>query len=227
MNKIKILLNSSQLDRVLKKILHENVNTYRELSEEEENNAFAAFVVVKLANGKIAATTRPYEKDKNKKIGLPGGRVESGETPKDTANRESKEEGWKISKIGKIIASQMVDGNPIVFFEGHGAKKLDDYLEKDNNIKPISVSIDKISNTGYKNSFIKELFSENTDTDMKEQTDLSSEPSTAQNSGSEGYPQVGKWESGITRGPANQLGVTKWSDIVGQTLKRGHANPLK
>lgn len=41
------------------------------------------------------------------------------------------------------------------------------------------------------------------------------------------YPAVGKWESGVTRGPANQIGVTKWSDIVGSTLTRGKANPLK
>ena len=46
-------------------------------------------------------------------------------------------------------------------------------------------------------------------------------------SGGQGYPEVGKWESGVTRGPANQIGVTKWSDIVGSTLKRGKANPLK
>jgi hypothetical protein len=45
--------------------------------------------------------------------------------------------------------------------------------------------------------------------------------------GGQGYPEVGKWESGLTRGPANQIGVTKWSDIVGSTLKRGKANPLK
>ena len=43
----------------------------------------------------------------------------------------------------------------------------------------------------------------------------------------QGYPEVGKWESGVTRGPANQIGVTKWSDIVGSVLKRGKANPLK
>jgi hypothetical protein len=38
---------------------------------------------------------------------------------------------------------------------------------------------------------------------------------------------VGKWESGVTRGPGNQIGLTKWSDIVGSVLKRGKANPLK
>lgn len=46
-------------------------------------------------------------------------------------------------------------------------------------------------------------------------------------SGGAGYPDVGKWETGATRGPANQIGVTKWADVVGATLKRGKANPLK
>jgi hypothetical protein len=41
-----------------------------------------------------------------------------------------------------------------------------------------------------------------------------------------GYPTVNKWESGATRGPANQIGNTKWSDIVGSTLVRGKANKL-
>ena len=43
-------------------------------------------------------------------------------------------------------------------------------------------------------------------------------------SGGQGYPQVGKWESGVTRGPANQIGLTKWSDIV--KINRGKANTL-
>lgn len=46
-------------------------------------------------------------------------------------------------------------------------------------------------------------------------------------SGAKGYPEVGKWESGVERGPANQIGVTKWSDVVGSTLTRGKANQLK
>ena len=45
-------------------------------------------------------------------------------------------------------------------------------------------------------------------------------------SGGTGYPSVTKWESGATRGPANQVAVTKWSDIVGNTIKRGKSNPL-
>lgn len=45
--------------------------------------------------------------------------------------------------------------------------------------------------------------------------------------GGQGYPEVGKWESGVTRGPGNQVGVTKWADVVGAKLTRGKANPLK
>ena len=66
--------------------------------------------------------------------------------------------------------------------------------------------------------------------DLDEQIDTTSaKPSagTSSTGSKQGYPEVGKWETGVTRGPANQIGVTKWSDVVGSTLKRGKANPLK
>jgi hypothetical protein len=50
---------------------------------------------------------------------------------------------------------------------------------------------------------------------------------TSSSGAKQGYPEVGKWESGVTRGPGNQIGVTKWSDVVGSLLKRDKANPLK
>jgi len=37
---------------------------------------------------------------------------------------------------------------------------------------------------------------------------------------------MSKWESGVTRGPANQIAVTRWKDIAGVTPARGKANPL-
>jgi hypothetical protein len=63
-----------------------------------------------------------------------------------------------------------------------------------------------------------------------EQEETAGEPTSgasATQSGGEGYPEVGKWDSGITRGPANQVGITKWSEVVGANLKRGKSNPLK
>lgn len=42
------------------------------------------------------------------------------------------------------------------------------------------------------------------------------------------YPDVGHWESGITRGPANQIDTkSNWSTVVGSKVTRGKANPLK
>jgi len=73
------------------------------------------------------------------------------------------------------------------------------------------------------NQEVKEQDSTGTDSEAAKPTAGTS----SQQSGGKGYPEVGKWESGITRGPANQLGVTKWSDIVGGNLKRGKANQLK
>jgi len=66
------------------------------------------------------------------------------------------------------------------------------------------------------------------DLDEAEDTAAAQPSAGTSSSGSkQGYPEVGKWESGVTRGPSNQIGVTKWSDVVGSTLKRGKANPLK
>jgi hypothetical protein len=69
------------------------------------------------------------------------------------------------------------------------------------------------------------------ETELKEQAEPP--PSTPESgtsskqAGGQGYPEVGKWESGITRGPANQVGVTKWADVVGTKLTRSKANQLK
>lgn len=38
------------------------------------------------------------------------------------------------------------------------------------------------------------------------------------------YPTVTKWESGVTRGLANQVALTKWRDIY--KITRGKANTL-
>lgn len=46
----------------------------------------------------------------------------------------------------------------------------------------------------------------------------------ASTGGGGAYPTVTKWETGLTRGPANQIGVTKWNEIV--KLNRGKANTL-
>lgn len=42
------------------------------------------------------------------------------------------------------------------------------------------------------------------------------------------YPEVDRAEDKVKRGPANQVATkSNWSDVVGSTLTRGPANPLK
>jgi hypothetical protein len=77
---------------------------------------------------------------------------------------------------------------------------------------------------------LKLILSKSIENDINEQGETPpSGPSagTSSSGSKQGYPEVGKWESGVTRGPANQIGVTKWSDVVGSILKRGKSNPLK
>lgn len=84
---------------------------------------------------------------------------------------------------------------------------------------------------------LKLILSKEVDIDEQDATSepaAGTDPSSAQpktgtsdTGNKQGYPEVGKWESGVTRGPANQIGVTKWSDVVGSSLKRDKANQLK
>ena len=66
--------------------------------------------------------------------------------------------------------------------------------------------------------------------DIDEYSDLIEQDAapTGGDSGGDGtkpdYPTVTKWESGVTRGPANQIGLVKWADIV--KVIRGKANTL-
>lgn len=53
------------------------------------------------------------------------------------------------------------------------------------------------------------------ESDLEEQEDVE---------GGEGTTSYPKWETGINRGAANPVGVTKWSDVV--QLTRGKANPI-
>jgi len=73
-----------------------------------------------------------------------------------------------------------------------------------------------------------DLMSSLSDTQEKDEMgeqDAGAAPSSDSSGGDKPeYPTVTKWESGATRGPANQIGLTKWSDIVKVT--RGKANTL-
>ena len=60
--------------------------------------------------------------------------------------------------------------------------------------------------------------------DEVEEQDGGGETSTDASAVKPDYPTVTKWESGVTRGAANQIGNTKWSDSY--KITRGKANTL-
>jgi len=62
--------------------------------------------------------------------------------------------------------------------------------------------------------------------ELKEQGTGEGAPEAGTSSDGEKKTGASKWESGVTRGPANQVGVTTWSEIVGSKISRGKANPL-
>jgi|TARA_B110000977_G_C10645338_1_gene325748 hypothetical protein len=70
-------------------------------------------------------------------------------------------------------------------------------------------------------SLMKEFTFNGRDIDNSE---LGEQEETTSTGPGPGYPAVTKWETGLNRGPANQIGNTKWKDSV--TLVRGKGNTL-
>jgi len=73
-------------------------------------------------------------------------------------------------------------------------------------------------------SLLKEYTPKKNSKEIDEQDAAAGGAASTGGGGGGAYPTVTKWETGLTRGPANQIGVTKWNEIV--KLNRGKANTL-
>jgi hypothetical protein len=75
---------------------------------------------------------------------------------------------------------------------------------------------------------LKGLFKSTDNQEIDEQEDAAAaQPETGTSdtqAGGQGYPEVGVWESGVTRGPANKIDNSKMEDRI---KERGKANKLK
>jgi ADP-ribose pyrophosphatase YjhB (NUDIX family) len=115
------------------------------------NFPFAVFAVVPLGDGYYAATTRAADRGEAGKIGLPGGKVDPGESPVAALLREAREEGWEISGVNPTpVHSQDVDGKPVQWFVAESATMLADYKEK-GRITPIRATKSAVAASGYGN----------------------------------------------------------------------------
>lgn len=116
-------------------------------------NVFASFAVVKWGDI-FAATTRAADKGEEGKIGLPGGKLDLGESPLKAVIREAKEEGWDLLGTGRRIHIDEVEGNIIHWFIFPDAVMRTVYKEK-GRITPIYATKTQIVDSGYGNEFLK------------------------------------------------------------------------
>ena len=119
-------------------------------------NVFAVFAVLETPQG-FAATTRAADKGEAGRIGLPGGKVDPGETPREALAREAREEGWDIPLASiSLTPCQVVerDGKVFHWYTATSGTMLQDYKEK-GRISPLTVSREAILTSGYSNHSLK------------------------------------------------------------------------
>ncbi len=114
----------------------------------EELQPIASFIVCKKDN-KFYATTRIEGG-----YGFPGGKAEPGETPRQTAIREAKEEGFNPVDVSETpFYSQKVEKYMCYwFFAKTGNIISGNYKEKSRGIKTVLVNKDKLKSFGNDNA---------------------------------------------------------------------------
>jgi 8-oxo-dGTP pyrophosphatase MutT (NUDIX family) len=118
---------------------------------------FAVFAVAPTGDGLIAATTRAHDRGEAGRIGLPGGKVDQGETPIEAVIRESAEEGWTLHHVyPEPIHTAVVDGHMVWWFAAATATKLSTYKEV-GRITPLTATLEQLANSGYGNDFLAEV----------------------------------------------------------------------
>lgn len=114
---------------------------------------FAVVLVAPTQDGLIAATTRPKEPGR---IGLPGGKLDPGETPLEALLRECEEEGWWVTIRDNAEPSHaaMVDGNLLWWYVTDQIAKPMESFKEQHRQQTISVDYDTIANAGYGNEWM-------------------------------------------------------------------------
>ena len=114
---------------------------------------FAVFAVYQPISGLVGATTRAADRGEEGRIGLPGGKVDPGETPIQALIRECREEGWAIEPTSinhQPIKDAMVDDHRVQWFHVASACRISGHKEA-GRVEPIIVENRRILSSGYGN----------------------------------------------------------------------------
>ena len=121
--------------------------------------AHAAMIVATTKDGDFIASTRPKDKRSHAgEIGLVGGKLESGETPRQAAIREAGEEGWNVKGVSKKpIHHSRHGGKVIAIYSADSAKPVHNHKERRREVYPVTVTQEELAGSHPANSFVSEL----------------------------------------------------------------------
>ena len=115
----------------------------------------AAFIVARVgvaAQLRYAATTRAADRGEAGRIGLPGGKVEPGESPAEAARREALEDGWRIEGDLVLVHLADVEGRLVQWFAPADpdarAWRIWDHAEA-GRVEPITATRSQLLVSGY------------------------------------------------------------------------------
>lgn len=143
---------------------------YFNIKEEVDQNikkSYAVFALIKFDENSYAGTTRAADRNESGRVGLPGGKVDPGESDIEALIRECGEEGWKITPYRELSQTNPIYEETITVDEydyprfirwykidRKYVKQLTDYKEK-NRIKPIILTKEQLLKSGYGNQNLK------------------------------------------------------------------------
>jgi hypothetical protein len=111
----------------------------------------SAFIIGSAGIGRLAATTRAADRGEAGKIGLPGGKADPGETPVETALRESAEEGWVWGWVDpQPIHADVINGGLVLWFAGENPHMLETFKEA-GRISPVWATAGQVATSGWGN----------------------------------------------------------------------------
>ena len=120
------------------------------LPSHEHTYSICRFAVVAVPGG-YAGTTRAADRGEAGRVGLPGGKVDAGETPAQALLREAREEGWGMAGVCSTpLHTALVDGRLVHWYRVRSAVQLTTYAEI-GRISPVVLSRDQVLASGYGN----------------------------------------------------------------------------